>query len=276
MEMKGLVMKSFSNECGSRNSFGYYDSTVKEIILKRPCTKKKDIEEVYLWLGEYTDLKKFSIGIESVEVFVADNDTKGLYSSARGVIKRSMIRNKYVDGDMLRQILMLLKKQIKLRNLSIRCFIFIDDEPLFNLLMETIKELKTLVYLDLTGCYFSPEQLVLLAEVIGKTRVAHLVWPEPRMDTSTVSKVVSMLNSNHSLVVMSCVPPEMLKITKRNRDNLLSIGQNPNLIDEDDARIICEYKDSVNLAFAYEKEKLYNLEKVYLSIISHCDDITPV
>lgn len=268
-------MKSFSNECGSRNSFGYYDSGIKEIVLKRPCTKKKDIEEAYYWLDTYTDLNKISVGIGSVEVFVADRDSSGLYSSARGIIKSSMVKNKYADGEMLRQILILMKKQTVLRSLSLKCFIFTDDEPLFNLLLETIKELKTLVYLDLTGCYFTPDQLILLAEVIGKTRICHLVWPELRMDTSTVSKVAAMLNGNHSLVVITCVPPELQRLPKRNRDNLISIGKNPNMVDEADARIICEYKDSVILAFAYEKQKLYDMEKVCMSIISHSDGCDP-
>ena len=37
-------MRGLANECGSRNSFGYYDASAKEIILKRPCLKKQDLE----------------------------------------------------------------------------------------------------------------------------------------------------------------------------------------------------------------------------------------
>lgn len=61
-------MRGLANECGSRNSFGYYDASAKEIILKRPCLKKQDLEEAYLWLDNSLELRKFSIGIGSVEV----------------------------------------------------------------------------------------------------------------------------------------------------------------------------------------------------------------
>ena len=48
-------MRGLANECGSRNSFGYYDASAKEIILKRPCLKKQDLEEAYP--VSYTHLK---------------------------------------------------------------------------------------------------------------------------------------------------------------------------------------------------------------------------
>ena len=70
-------MRGLANECGSRNSFGYYDASAKEIILKRPCLKKQDLEEAYLWLDNSLELRKISIGIGSVEVFVADGNIGG-------------------------------------------------------------------------------------------------------------------------------------------------------------------------------------------------------
>lgn len=168
-------MRGLANECGSRNSFGYYDASAKEIILKRPCLKKQDLEEAYLWLDNSLELRKFSIGIGSVEVFVADGNIGGLYTTARGMLKNSMMKNKYSDAEMLRNMLLRLKKKEKLRNLAVKCFIFNDDPVLFELLLDTIRGLGSLVYLDLTGCYFSDEQLADLADVISKTKIAHLV-----------------------------------------------------------------------------------------------------
>ena len=69
-------MKTISNECGSRNNFGFYDTRAKEIVLTRPCTKKADINEVYVWLEDANELRKLSIGIGPVENFVADNTAK--------------------------------------------------------------------------------------------------------------------------------------------------------------------------------------------------------
>ena len=165
-------MRGLANECGSRNSFGYYDASAKEIILKRPCLKKQDLEEAYLWLDNSLELRKFSIGIGSVEVFVADGNIGGLYTTARGMLKNSMMKNKYSDAEMLRNMLLRLKKKEKLRNLAVKCFIFNDDPVLFELLLDTIRGLGSLVYLDLTGCYFSDEQLADLADVISKTKIS--------------------------------------------------------------------------------------------------------
>lgn len=68
-------------------------------------------------------------------------------------------------------MLLRLKKKEKLRNLAVKCFIFNDDPVLFELLLDTIRGLGSLVYLDLTGCYFSDEQLADLADVISKTKL---------------------------------------------------------------------------------------------------------
>ena len=217
-------MRGLANECGSRNSFGYYDASAKEIILKRPCLKKQDLEEAYLWLDNSLELRKFSIGIGSVEVFVADGNIGGLYTTARGMLKNSMMKNKYSDAEMLRNMLLRLKKKEKLRNLAVKCFIFNDDPVLFELLLDTIRGLGSLVYLDLTGCYFSDEQLADLADVISKTKIAHLVWPEPRMDKMVLGKVMRILEINRSLVVLSGVPMEMQKLAKNNRENLFAFG----------------------------------------------------
>ena len=261
-------MRGLANECGSRNSFGYYDASAKEIILKRPCLKKQDLEEAYLWLDNSLELRKFSIGIGSVEVFVADGNIGGLYTTARGMLKNSMMKNKYSDAEMLRNMLLRLKKKEKLRNLAVKCFIFNDDPVLFELLLDTIRGLGSLVYLDLTGCYFSDEQLADLADVISKTKIAHLVWPEPRMDKMVLGKVMRILEINRSLVVLSGVPMEMQKLAKNNRENLFALGKRPSMMSEEEEMIIREYGNSIQLAIAYEKEKLYNLEQTFMAILA--------
>lgn len=261
-------MRGLANECGSRNSFGYYDASAKEIILKRPCLKKQDLEEAYLWLDNSLELRKFSIGIGSVEVFVADGNIGGLYTTARGMLKNSMMKNKYSDAEMLRNMLLRLKKKEKLRNLAVKCFTFNDDPVLFELLLDTIRGLGSLVYLDLTGCYFSDEQLADLADVISKTKIAHLVWPEPRMDKMVLGKVMRILEINRSLVVLSGVPMEMQKLAKNNRENLFALGKRPSMMSEEEEMIIREYGNSIQLAIAYEKEKLYNLEQTFMAILA--------
>ena len=261
-------MRGLANECGSRNSFGYYDASAKEIILKRPCLKKQDLEEAYLWLDNSLELRKFSIGIGSVEVFVADGNIGGLYTTARGMLKNSMMKNKYSDAEMLRNMLLRLKKKEKLRNLAVKCFIFNDDPVLFEMLLDTIRGLGSLVYLDLTGCYFSDEQLADLADVISKTKIAHLVWPEPRMDKMVLGKVMRILEINRSLVVLSGVPMEMQKLAKNNRENLFALGKRPSMMSEEEEMIIREYGNSIQLAIAYEKEKLYNLEQTFMAILA--------
>lgn len=261
-------MRGLANECGSRNSFGYYDASAKEIILKRPCLKKQDLEEAYLWLDNSLELRKFSIGIGSVEVFVADGNIGGLYTTARGMLKNSMMKNKYSDAEMLRNMLLRLKKKEKLRNLAVKCFIFNDDPVLFELLLDTIRGLGSLVYLDLTGCYFSDEQLADLADVISKTKIAHLVWSEPRMDKMVLGKVMRILEINRSLVVLSGVPMEMQKLAKNNRENLFALGKRPSMMSEEEEMIIREYGNSIQLAIAYEKEKLYNLEQTFMAILA--------
>ena len=261
-------MRGLANECGSRNSFGYYDASAKEIILKRPCLKKQDLEEAYLWLDNSLELRKFSIGSGSVEVFVADGNIGGLYTTARGMLKNSMMKNKYSDAEMLRNMLLRLKKKEKLRNLAVKCFIFNDDPVLFELLLDTIRGLGSLVYLDLTGCYFSDEQLADLADVISKTKIAHLVWPEPRMDKMVLGKVMRILEINRSLVVLSGVPMEMQKLAQNNRENLFALGKRPSMMGEEEEMIIREYGNSIQLAIAYEKEKLYNLEQTFMAILA--------
>lgn len=268
-------MKGFSNECGSRNAFGYFDACAGEIVLKRPCVKKNDLQEVYFWLDSCTDLKKFSLGIGSFEAFVADGRANSLYSTAKGLLKNSILKHKYSDAEMLRNIFLKLHKQTKLRSLAIKCFLFSDDPILFERLLELIHELPELAYLDLTGCYFADEQLIDLAKVVAKTKIAHLVWPDPRLDKAGIEEILNALKPNKSLVVITGAPVDLLKFAKKNRETLFALGKYPSMMDEDDIKLIKKYENSVIVAFAYEKERLCDLEKTFMAVLAEAKDFTP-
>lgn len=261
-------MRALNNECGIRNGFGYYDYKLKEIVLKRPCTQKADWEDVCNWLDDAADLKRFSIGIGALENFVSEGVSGGLYSSARLLMKNTMGKSKYTDAEMLKQILGRLTDKQNLRNLAIKCCIFYDDTELFDLLIDVISALPKLVYLDLTGCYFSDEQLIDLSIVIAKMKISHLVWPEPRMDRLVLSKVIDNLKPVKSLVILSGVPLEMQVLAQEHREALFALGRRPSLISEAEAASVYDYRDSIELAIAYEKQKLYELEKTFQGLLA--------
>ncbi len=267
-------MKGFSNECGSRNTFGYFDACAGEIVLKRPCSKKNDLQEAYFWLDTCSDLKKFSLGIGAFEAFVQDGSSNSLYSTAKDLLKNSIIKHKCSDAEMLNNILLKLHKQTKLRSLAIKCFLFSDDQVLFEHLLELIIKLPELTYLDLTGCYFSDEQLISLALAVAKTKIAHMVWPDPKPNKSTLDEIVKALEFNKSLVVLTGAPLELLKLAQKNRDEIFSIGKYPSIINDEDIKLIKQYKNSIIIAFAYEKEKLLDLEKTFMAILAEVKDFT--
>ncbi len=265
-------MKGFSNECGSRNAFGYFDCFAGEIVLKRPCTRKQDIQEAYFWIETCSNLKKFSLGVGSVETFLANGTANSLYKTARGILKNSIIKNKYSDAEMLRNVILRLMKHKELRNLGLKCFMFSDDQLLFERLLELIHNLPDLAYLDLTGCYFSDEQLIDLAKVIAKTKIAHLIWPEPRLSKSLLDEILNALKLNKSLVVIANAPVDVLKLAKRNREDLFSLGKYPSMMDDEDIAIIKAFRNSVIVAFAYEKEKLAEMEKTFMAVLAEYPD----
>lgn len=262
-------MRKYSNDCGSRNSFGYYDARSKEIVLKRPCFTKKDIEEAYVWLDDASaDLRKFAIGIGSVENTVIDDNGDNLYAAARGVIRQNVMQTSRVDNEILKNILLRLKKVSDLRNLSLRCYLFSEDPVTFDMLLQTIKSLKSLVYLDLCGCYFSDEQLIDLAEVISHTKIAHLIWPEPRMTEMVLKTIADKFKQNRALVVMHGVPLDFDKIAQDNRNWLFNLGRRPTLIGDEEAKLIKEYAVSLRLGIAYEKQRLFDLEKSIEAVLA--------
>lgn len=261
-------MRRKTNDCGVRNSFGYYDSKAKEIILKRPCLKKADIDEVYSWLDEATDLKKFSVGIGIVENVVVDDSGDNLYSTARGVIRQSVTSSAAMDNEILKNMLARLKYKTNVRNLALKCYIFSDDAVLFDAFVQALRSLKSLVYLDLSGCYFSDEQLIDLAEVISKSHIAHLVWPEPRMSDMVMKQVAEKMLETRALVVMHGVPLDFQKIALDNRNWLFGFGRRPTMIGDKEAAVIHEYADSLRIAIAFEKQRLFDLEKAVEAILA--------
>ena len=254
-------MRKYSNDCGARNSFGYYDARSKEIILKRPCFNKKDIEEVYVWLDEASDLRKFSIGIGAVENTVIDDTGDNLYAAARGVIRQNIMQTVNVDNSILKNILPRLKNVPDLRNLALKCYLFSEDKVMFDMLLHVIKKSKSLIYLDLSGCYFSDEQLLDLAEIISHTKIAHLIWPEPRMSELVMKKIADKFKENRALVILQGVPLDFAKIAQDNRNWLFNLGRRPTLIGVKEAEQIKEYAASLRLGIAYEKQRLFDLEK---------------
>lgn len=261
-------MRKLTNDCGARNSFGYYDARANEIVLKRPCYKKADVAEVYNWIDSATNLRKFSIGIGAVENFVTDDFGDNLYGSARGVVRQSVMQSMAVDNEILRNLLTHLQGKKTLTNVALRCFMFSDNPIVFDLFLETIRSLDKLIYLDLSGCYFSDEQLLDLAEFISQSHIAHLIWPEPRMSDLVIEKVAERFRSNRSIVIMRGVPLEFQKIAQDNRNWLFSLGRRPTMIGEQEAKILKEYASSVRLGIAFEKQRLFDLEKAVEAVLA--------
>lgn len=260
-------MKSMANECGSRNSFGFYDVRAKEIVLTRPCTKRADIKEVYTWLESADNLLKFSIGIGAVEHIVMDNSDDGLYTAARSAIKKEIIQNRAVDNETLRNILLRIQGKKHLRKLNLRCFIFSEDVDAFVLLLNVLRTLTSLVHLDLTGCYFTDEQLIDLARVISELHIASLIWPEPRMPQLVLDQVVRGLSACRSLVVVRGVPSEIAKIAESNRQWVYRMVEHPSLLNEKDIAVVKEYAETFRFAVAFERERMLQLEKTIEGIL---------
>lgn len=261
-------MRKLTNDCGTRNTFGYFDARANEIVLKRPCYKKSDVSEAYSWIDSATDLKKFSIGIGAAETFVTDDFGDNLYGSARGVVRQSVMQSMAVDNEILRNILSRIGTKKTLTNLALKCFMFSENPVLFDQFLQTIKNLESLIYLDLSGCYFTDEQLLDLAEFISQSHIAHLIWPEPRMSDLVIEKVAERFRANHSLVVMRGVPLDFQKIAQDNREWLFALGRRPTMVGVKEAEILKEYAASVRLGIAFEKQRLFDLEKAVEAVLA--------
>lgn len=262
------MAKHHSNTCGIRNNFGYCDLHAKEIILKHPCLKKDDINEIYTWLDDMTDLRKFSVGTGLIDNCITDDNGDNLYSDTRDVIKQSLAQTSDVDNQVLMNILLRLKNQKVLRNLALKCYIFSKHDDLFKTLIQTIAHLKELIYLDLSGCEFTEEQLVMLAQTIADTHIAHLVWPAPRISATLTAQLADIMVKNKSVVVVHSVPQSLEKIAQSNREWLFSFARRPALIGEKEKAIINEYAASFRLGIAFEKQSLFDLEKTVEAVLA--------
>ena len=107
-----------------------------------------------------------------------------------------------------------------------------------------------------------------LAETIAKTRIAHMGWPELRIDAATSDAIMEILKDNRTLTVFDSAPKELFRLAQRNRDELLAMFIHPELITEEDEAYAREYSDSINMAFGLEKKKLYEMEKTFLAVIA--------
>lgn len=263
-------MVSITNECGSRNGFGFFDTKSKEIALKRPCFRKKEAMEAYEWIDRAKDsgLVKFSIGIGNVESFVADGYGDSLYSSAREVIKQAIEQTKTSDTIIIKNILDRLKECKDVQFLYLKCISFEDQPELFLALLNVIKNLNKLIHIDLTGCYMSSEQLVELAEVISLGYASQVVWPELCMDDRVISEVVACFEKNNSVVVFENTPFEMQEIAKRNRRRILMMAKDTLAISDDQVADLRKYKASVRLTVSFEKHRLVDLQKSLESVIA--------
>lgn len=261
-------MKSLINESGARNSFGFYDSVAQEVVLKRPCSRKVDLQEAYEWIRQATNLRKLSIGLGAVENIMMNDPKDALYDAARNTIKQSVLSQASADAAILENALVRLVEKDTLRNLSLKCFSFSENQSLFDLLVKTIKEKTGLVYLNLTGCFFSDEQLIVLANVVANSNIANLVWPEPRMTPMVLDKVLEMFKANKSVVVIQGAPLEVSAIVNANKNWLLSKGRFPSLMTNEDAAVLKQYAESVRIAIAHEKQSLYDLEKALEAVIA--------
>ena len=88
------------------------------------------------------------------------------------------------------------------------------------------------------------------------------------MSDLVMTKVAEKFNENRSLVVLHGVPLDFQKIAQANRTWLFSYGRRPTLIGEKEAAIIKEYADSLRLGIAYEKQRLFDLEKAVEAVLA--------
>ena len=173
-----------------------------------------------------------------------------------------------IDNDILLNLFDRLLHMKALYSISLKCFIFDEDVTLFNDLMYLLKNTKFLWHLDLSGSYFTDEQLLQLAEFVTASNIAHLAWPAPRMSENLVDKIYPMFKDNRSLVVVRGMPFNFKKISLDNRQRLFDLLRRPATIGENEIKVIRSYAESIKLALAYEKQRLYDMENLLEAILS--------
>ncbi|MBR5599212.1 MAG: hypothetical protein IKW39_04145 [Alphaproteobacteria bacterium] len=256
-------MSSSETDSGYRNLLGFYDKVAKEIVLRRPCIKKKDAQEAFSWVEEARTegVLKVVMGVGAIECFINEDSLDSIYTSARAVIKEIVEKNKFSDANLLVEVLIRLEKCPDLRHLCLRCFSFINEPLMFDMLLRAIKSHNKLRILDLAGCFFEPEQLFELANVLADSYVSNIIWPEPDLDEALVAELADILKVNMGLVVADGASREIQKVVRANRKRLFDMASMPMALSREQVAKFKEYADSVGLALSYEQQKLIELQK---------------
>ena len=262
-------MSSFVTVCGYKNDLGFFDTKSKEIVLKRPCFKKKEAAEVFTWLDEAQakGLLRFVMGIGSIEGFVTESSINDIYSSARVVVKKAVEVTKPSDVAVLTEILTRVSKCKKLRFFSLRCFSFEDKTQLFDLLVNTVRELPYLRQLDLTGCYFTDEQLIELAKCVSSSHIACLIWPDADMKKDVLNEVIALFSKCESVVALRGVPLELQSIAQNNRNAFLKLVKHPLQLTDVEIAKVKEFGDSIRLTLSYEQQRLLDIQRTVEAIL---------
>ena len=262
-------MSSFITVCGYKNDLGYFDIKSKEIVLKHPCFKKKEAAEVFSWLDEAQakGLLKFVMGIGPIEGFVTESSINDIYSSARVVVKQAVELTKRSDITILTEILARIEKCKKLRYVSLRCFSFEGQTQLFDMFINVISGLPFLRHLDLTGCYFTDDQLLRLADCISQTHIASLIWPDASMNEEILKEVIALFSGFESVVALKGVPQELQKIAQSNRNAFLRLVKRPLQLTDVETAKVKEYGDSIRLTLSYEQQRLLDIQRTVEAIL---------
>ena len=81
------------------------------------------------------------------------------------------------------------------------------------------------------------------------------------MSELVMKKIADKFKENRALVILQGVPLDFAKIAQDNRNWLFNLGRRPTLIGVKEAEQIKEYAASLRLGIAYEKQRLFDLEK---------------
>ncbi|MBR5154492.1 MAG: hypothetical protein IKW58_02070 [Alphaproteobacteria bacterium] len=262
-------MTSIITENGYKNGVGFFDRVSKQIVIKHPCVRKKEAQEVFAWIEEAktTGLKSFIVGVGMMDNFLDCNEEDNIYNVSRELVRGVVEKTKSVEAAFLLEVLVRLDKCAELEKLSLKCVGFNEHPAVFEMLLKNIRVLKSLRCLELNGSFFGAEQLVDLADFVSRTSIARIVWPEVQLDEDVVSIIARKFDENIALVDATFAPLELRKIAKRNRRRFFKFMYNSMSLSEEDVRLIKEYKDSAYYALNYEYQKLADMNKTLGGIL---------
>lgn len=258
-------MTSIITESGYKNSVGFFDRVAKQLVIKHPCTRKKDAQEVYAWIekAKTTGLRSVAISVGMLDGFFDENSDGYIYDATREMVHGIVDKTKSVEAAFLIEVFVRLEKCVDIEDLTFKCISFKEHVAVFEMLLKNIRVLKKLRCLDLKGSFFDSEQLVDLADFVSRTKVAKIVWPDTKLDDETVSVIADKLEANVGLVDLSGAPVGLRKIAKRNRRRFFKFLHDTSKLTDSEALMLKEYKDSVSGAIAYERKKLDALNDTF-------------